>query len=93
VAHQEAVALKRQEELIREEEAAGLAEIELKAKRSAAEKEKRAKKKQVNIYFLVQACHPHPINNTTFPLSFLARFIYFVCEISDFAVRSPHCCL
>lgn len=49
VAHQEAVALKRQEELIREEEAAGLAEIELKAKRSAAEKEKRAKKKQVNI--------------------------------------------
>ncbi|CAD6343217.1 unnamed protein product [Miscanthus lutarioriparius] len=46
VAHQEAVALKRQEELIREEEAAGLAEIELKAKRSAAEKEKRAKKKQ-----------------------------------------------
>lgn len=58
MAHQEAVALKRQEELIREEEAAGLAEIELKAKRSAAEKEKRAKKKQVNIYFLVQACHP-----------------------------------
>ena len=49
VAYQEAVALKRQEELIREEEAAGLAEIELKAKRSAAEKEKRAKKKQVNI--------------------------------------------
>ncbi|KAG0521541.1 hypothetical protein BDA96_08G169900 [Sorghum bicolor] len=46
VAHQEAVALKRQEELIREEEAAGLAEIELKAKRNAAEKEKRAKKKQ-----------------------------------------------
>ncbi|KAF8733357.1 hypothetical protein HU200_014963 [Digitaria exilis] len=45
VAYQEAVALKRQEELIREEEAAGLAEIELKAKRSAAEKEKRAKKK------------------------------------------------
>ena len=48
MAYQEAVALKRQEELIREE-AAGLAEIELKAKRSAAEKEKRAKKKQVNI--------------------------------------------
>ncbi|KAG2621933.1 TNF receptor-associated factor homolog 1a-like isoform X1 [Panicum virgatum] len=46
VAYQEAVALKRQEELIREEEAAWLAEIELKAKRSAAEKEKRAKKKQ-----------------------------------------------
>jgi len=46
VAYQEAVALKRQEELIREEEAAGLAEIELKAKRSAAEKEKRIRKKQ-----------------------------------------------
>ena len=93
MAHQEAVALKRQEELIREEEAAGLAEIELKAKRSAAEKEKRAKKKQVNIYFLVQACHPHPINNTPFTLSFLACFIYFVCEISDFVVPSPHVCL
>jgi hypothetical protein len=51
VAYQEAVALKRQEELIREEEAAGLAEIELKAKRSAAEKEKRAKKKQVLFLF------------------------------------------
>ncbi|KAG1347460.1 TNF receptor-associated factor [Cocos nucifera] len=46
VAYQEAVALKRQEELIREEEAAGQAETELRAKRSAAEKEKRAKKKQ-----------------------------------------------
>jgi hypothetical protein len=66
VAYQEAVALKRQEELIREEEAAGLAEIELKAKRSAAEKEKRAKKKQVNILFLVQQCHLKPINNTQF---------------------------
>lgn len=46
VAYQEAVALKRQEELIREEEAAGQAEHELKAKRAAADKEKRAKKKQ-----------------------------------------------
>ncbi|XP_010262249.1 PREDICTED: MATH domain-containing protein At5g43560-like [Nelumbo nucifera] len=46
VAYQEAVALKRQEELIREEEAAGLAESEQKAKRGAAEKEKRSKKKQ-----------------------------------------------
>ncbi|XP_020587073.1 LOW QUALITY PROTEIN: MATH domain-containing protein At5g43560-like, partial [Phalaenopsis equestris] len=46
VAHQEAVALKRQEELIREEEAAGQAEHELKAKRAAAEKDKRTKKKQ-----------------------------------------------
>lgn len=44
VAYQEAVALKRQEELIREEEAAWLAESELKAKRS--EKEKKSKKKQ-----------------------------------------------
>ncbi|KAG9445190.1 hypothetical protein H6P81_016530 [Aristolochia fimbriata] len=43
VAYQEAVALKRQEELIREEEAAGQAESELRAKR---EKEKRSKKKQ-----------------------------------------------
>ncbi|GAV71203.1 MATH domain-containing protein [Cephalotus follicularis] len=46
VAYQEAVALKRQEELIREEEAAWLAESEQKAKRGAAEKEKKAKKKQ-----------------------------------------------
>ncbi|XP_073116049.1 TNF receptor-associated factor homolog 1b isoform X1 [Elaeis guineensis] len=46
VAYQEAVALKRQEELIREEEAAGQAENEVRAKRGAAEKEKRAKKKQ-----------------------------------------------
>ncbi|ERN01192.1 MATH domain-containing protein At5g43560 [Amborella trichopoda] len=45
VAYQEAVALMRQEELIREEEAAGQAEIEHKAKRGA-EKEKRSKKKQ-----------------------------------------------
>ena len=45
VAYQEAIALKRQEELIREEEAAWLAESEQKAKRS--EKEKKSKKKQV----------------------------------------------
>ncbi|GMP77365.1 hypothetical protein CsSME_00033661 [Camellia sinensis var. sinensis] len=47
VAYQEAVALRRQEELIREEEAAWLAEAELKTKRGAAEKEKKSKKKQV----------------------------------------------
>ncbi|MCO5586445.1 hypothetical protein L7F22_040385 [Adiantum nelumboides] len=46
VEYLEAIALKRQEELIREEEAAGQAEIELKARREAAEKEKRNKKKQ-----------------------------------------------
>ncbi|XP_021644812.2 TNF receptor-associated factor homolog 1a isoform X2 [Hevea brasiliensis] len=46
VAYQEAVALKRQEELIREEEAAWLAESEQKAKRGGAEKEKKSKKKQ-----------------------------------------------
>ncbi|KAL6003775.1 TNF receptor-associated factor 1a [Asimina triloba] len=46
VAYQEAVALRRQEELIREEEAAGLAESELKAKRGTVEREKRTKKKQ-----------------------------------------------
>lgn len=47
VAYQEAVALKRQEELIREEEAAWLAESEQKAKRGGTEKEKKSKKKQV----------------------------------------------
>ncbi|CAA6662837.1 unnamed protein product [Spirodela intermedia] len=46
VAYQEAVALRRQEELIREEEAAGQAENELRSRRIAAEKEKRMKKKQ-----------------------------------------------
>ncbi|XP_022154806.1 MATH domain-containing protein At5g43560-like isoform X2 [Momordica charantia] len=46
VAYQEAVALKRQEELIREEEAAWQAEIEQKARRLASEKEKKSKKKQ-----------------------------------------------
>ncbi|CAM5998942.1 unnamed protein product [Sphagnum balticum] len=46
VAYREAVALKRQEELIREEEAAGQAETELRAKREAAEREKRSRKKQ-----------------------------------------------
>lgn len=47
VSYQEAVALKRQEELIREEEAAWLAETEQKAKRGVNEREKKAKKKQV----------------------------------------------
>ncbi|XP_047334081.1 TNF receptor-associated factor homolog 1b-like isoform X2 [Impatiens glandulifera] len=46
VAYQEAVSLKRQEELIREEEAACLAEAEQRAKRGAAEKDKKSKKKQ-----------------------------------------------
>ncbi|KAL8486580.1 hypothetical protein ACS0TY_023315 [Phlomoides rotata] len=46
VAYQEAVALKKQEELIREEEAAWLAEIEQKARRGAMDKEKKSKKKQ-----------------------------------------------
>ncbi|KAL8048113.1 hypothetical protein ABFX02_07G042100 [Erythranthe guttata] len=46
VAYQEAVALKRQEELIREEEAAWLADIEHKARRGVADKEKKSKKKQ-----------------------------------------------
>ncbi|KAK4266101.1 hypothetical protein QN277_027071 [Acacia crassicarpa] len=46
VAYQEAVALKRQEELIREEEAAWQAESEQKARRGANEKEKKSKKKQ-----------------------------------------------
>ncbi|XP_019449964.1 PREDICTED: MATH domain-containing protein At5g43560-like isoform X1 [Lupinus angustifolius] len=46
VSYQEAVALKRQEELIREEEAAWLAESEQKAKRAVSEREKKSKKKQ-----------------------------------------------
>jgi hypothetical protein len=48
VAYLEAIALRRQEELIREEEAAEQAEIELKARREIAEKQKRNKKKQVS---------------------------------------------
>lgn len=47
VAYQEAVALKRQEELIREEEAAWMVETDHKAKRGVADKEKKSKKKQV----------------------------------------------
>lgn len=47
VAYQEAIALKRQEELIREEEEAWLAETEQRAKRGTAEREKKSKKKQV----------------------------------------------
>ncbi|XP_074345967.1 TNF receptor-associated factor homolog 1b-like isoform X2 [Apium graveolens] len=46
VAYQEAVALIRQEELIREEEAAWLAESEQKMRRGIAEKDKKSKKKQ-----------------------------------------------
>ncbi|XP_073222957.1 TNF receptor-associated factor homolog 1b-like [Cicer arietinum] len=46
VSYQEAVALKRQEELIREEEEACMAETEQKAKRGVSEREKKAKKKQ-----------------------------------------------
>ncbi|CAH2046592.1 unnamed protein product [Thlaspi arvense] len=46
VAYQEAIAWRRQEELIREEEEEVLAENEQKAKRRAAEKEKKSKKKQ-----------------------------------------------
>lgn len=46
VEYQEAVALKRQEELIREEEAEWMTGIEQKAKRGASEKDKKSKKKQ-----------------------------------------------
>lgn len=46
VAHQEAVALRRQEELIREEEAAGVAE------NGKRDKDKRPKKKQVFAFSL-----------------------------------------
>jgi hypothetical protein len=68
------VALKRQEELIREEEAAGLAEIELKAKRSAAEKEKRIRKKQV--WFIVDS-------STMSSYSFIMYFILLTVLNSD----------
>ncbi|XP_075516412.1 LOW QUALITY PROTEIN: TNF receptor-associated factor homolog 1b-like [Primulina tabacum] len=44
VAYQEAVSLKRQEELIREEEAAWLADVEQKMKRGTGDKEKSKKK-------------------------------------------------
>jgi hypothetical protein len=52
IAYQEAVALKRQEELIREEEAAGLLENQMKGKRGGGgnEKDKRSKKKQVKYF-------------------------------------------
>ncbi|OIV90647.1 hypothetical protein TanjilG_01728 [Lupinus angustifolius] len=46
VAYREAVALKRQEELIREEEAASQAESEKRAKRRVNDREKKSKKKQ-----------------------------------------------
>ncbi|OAE33787.1 hypothetical protein AXG93_2337s1020 [Marchantia polymorpha subsp. ruderalis] len=46
VAYMEAVALKRQEELIREDEAVVQVETELQAKQETIEKEKRSKKKQ-----------------------------------------------
>ncbi|XP_073278659.1 TNF receptor-associated factor homolog 1a isoform X1 [Primulina huaijiensis] len=46
VAYQEAVSLKRQEELIREEEAAWLADVKQKMKRRTGDKEKKSKKKQ-----------------------------------------------
>lgn len=55
MAYQEAVALKRQEELIREEEAACLAESGQKAKRGMSEKDKKSKKKQV-CFFLKRDC-------------------------------------
>lgn len=57
VAYQEAIALKRQEELIREEEAAWLAESEQRAKRGANDKEKKSKKKQVLYFNLSSKCH------------------------------------
>ncbi|VVA16022.1 PREDICTED: MATH [Prunus dulcis] len=55
VAYHESVALKRQEELIREEEAAWQAESEQKAKRGATEKEKKSKKKQASLASFLQA--------------------------------------
>ncbi|XP_074587115.1 TNF receptor-associated factor homolog 1a-like isoform X2 [Curcuma longa] len=46
VSYQEVVALKRQEELIREEEVACQAQNEIKLKRGSSERERRSKKKQ-----------------------------------------------
>lgn len=50
VAYKEAVAWKRQDELIREEAAAGPVDFRQKSKRGAVEKEKKSKKKQVLIF-------------------------------------------
>lgn len=50
------MALKRQEELIREEEAAGVAETEKQARKEAAEKEKRSKKKLVRFVEVLLSC-------------------------------------
>lgn len=47
--------MKRQEELIREEEAAGVAETEKQARKEAAEKEKRSKKKQVRFFEVLRS--------------------------------------
>ncbi|KAG4915118.1 hypothetical protein JHK87_052675 [Glycine soja] len=66
----EVVALKRQEELIREEEAAWLAECEQKAKRGN-EREKKSKKKQMRLYDLrllqrgVVQCYEGHVNSHT----------------------------
>ena len=85
MAYQEAVALKRQEELIREEEAAGLAEIELKAKRSAAEKEKRIRKKQVFVHLLVASA-----TMTSFILSLcISLRILLILLNSDTSIMFP----
>ncbi|KAL6548326.1 hypothetical protein OROGR_008747 [Orobanche gracilis] len=63
--YQEAVALKRQEELIREEEEAWLAEIEQKARRGGVDREKKSKKKQG---VLANTCNKEILN-----LCFLGR--------------------
>ena len=73
MAYREAVALKRQEELIREEEAAGIAETEHRAKREAAEKEKRSKKKQVRC---VRAFCIHDIMKSTCSLHLRALGLF-----------------
>ncbi|XP_052188862.1 TNF receptor-associated factor homolog 1a isoform X2 [Diospyros lotus] len=79
VAYQEAVALKRQEELIREE-AAWLAESEQKGRRGVAEKEKKSKKKQVHLQLgMLGALLHYPVESYSGLMKCLEEFLLFNC--------------
>lgn len=54
--------MRRQEELIREEEAAWLAETEQKMRRGIPDKDKKSKKKQVRHTFMVAPCGNEHMN-------------------------------
>ncbi|GJR06730.1 hypothetical protein Tco_0529714 [Tanacetum coccineum] len=70
VEYQEAVALKRQEELIREEEAELMTGFELKAKWGASEKDKKSKKKQIEFLNLEDTLFgPRQLLTYHFPLA------------------------